>query len=444
MDDYKIYPKQFRTTIIPTEKNTCFMLMPFQKDFDQIYGVIKNDLSDVGIVCNRADEISGSKPILNKILTEILKSQYIIVDLTGYNPNVFYELGISHVFKDAQHILLIKQRDSKVPFDLTHLTYIEYEKNNLKYLTSTIREFIKENKYVAEFHEILNIRGIIDVIHENKSEFVDYIQNYFGENISKIISLINLQHDGLSESDVEMSIYEYLSMIDKIIKEKSLEILPGILKVYYEILISCSRFGVTDVFVSNFLGDYFDKYPLMGSDVLSHKTDLAIMFADKKKKLNIVMPWIIDYFSRSKSGTIDLNRYKIESFLMTTPYAEINKIIECAVFDENCYIREHMADIIGEKRLYDAKDNLFKQLTSEENIFSVASLITAIGKLGDPEGILYINRWISENEEEIIKTKQFFVMKRAANAMMKLDRTKVHVNAFNERYSDYLQNYFLI
>ncbi len=54
------------------------MLMPFSKEFDHIYGVIKNDLNDCGFICNRADEISGSKPILNKILTEILKSQYII------------------------------------------------------------------------------------------------------------------------------------------------------------------------------------------------------------------------------------------------------------------------------------------------------------------------------------------------------------------------------
>ena len=111
MSDYIIYPKQFRFAKIHIEKNRCFILMPFKKEFDYVYGVIKKELNDNGFICNRADEISGSKPILNKILTEILRSQYIIADLSGYNPNVFYELGVAHVFKDANNILIIKQKE---------------------------------------------------------------------------------------------------------------------------------------------------------------------------------------------------------------------------------------------------------------------------------------------------------------------------------------------
>lgn len=116
MDNYIIYPKQFRNAKIPVERNRCFILMPFDKIFDLVYGTIKNELQDNGYICNRADEICGSKPIMNKILTEILKSQYIIADLTNLNPNVFYELGIAHTFKDAQNILLIKQKGFKCPF----------------------------------------------------------------------------------------------------------------------------------------------------------------------------------------------------------------------------------------------------------------------------------------------------------------------------------------
>ena len=99
--------------------------MPFKKEYDYIYGTLKESLQNNGYIVNRADEIAGSKSIMNKILTEILRAQYIVVDLTGYNPNVFYELGISHSFKDAKNILLIRQKDEKIPFDISHLTYIE-------------------------------------------------------------------------------------------------------------------------------------------------------------------------------------------------------------------------------------------------------------------------------------------------------------------------------
>ena len=177
MKEYKIYPKQFLYERIPVEKNRCFMLMPFSEDFDYIYGVIKKDLNDNGLICNRADEIAGSKPILNKILTEILKSRYIIADLTNYNPNVFYELGIAHSFKDAPNILLLKQKDSKIPFDLTHLTYIEYTPDNLRFLTATIRNFIQENKYLSEFHEALNLGGITTLVCDNHETFIDYLQD---------------------------------------------------------------------------------------------------------------------------------------------------------------------------------------------------------------------------------------------------------------------------
>lgn len=35
------------------------MLMPFSPEFDFIYGTIKKDLNDNGLICNRADEIAG-------------------------------------------------------------------------------------------------------------------------------------------------------------------------------------------------------------------------------------------------------------------------------------------------------------------------------------------------------------------------------------------------
>ena len=109
MDSYKIYPKQFRNAKIPIEKNKCFFIMPFADEFDIVYGELKSLLGKDGYICTRVDEISGSTPIINKILTELLKAQFVIVDLTNCNPNVFYELGIAHTFKDAENIFLLKR-----------------------------------------------------------------------------------------------------------------------------------------------------------------------------------------------------------------------------------------------------------------------------------------------------------------------------------------------
>lgn len=51
--------------------------MPFSESFDLIYGTVKDILMESGYVCNRVDEITDSKPIISKILIEILRAQYI-------------------------------------------------------------------------------------------------------------------------------------------------------------------------------------------------------------------------------------------------------------------------------------------------------------------------------------------------------------------------------
>lgn len=421
------------------------MLMPFSEDFDYIYGVIKKDLNDNGLICNRADEIAGSKPILNKILTEILKSRYIIADLTNYNPNVFYELGIAHSFKDAPNILLLKQKDSKIPFDLTHLTYIEYTPDNLRFLTATIRNFIQENKYLSEFHEALNLGGITTLVCDNHETFIDYLQDYFGSRISIITCILNGTEQKYTEEELSIFFKDYEALIINIINNKNFELANGILNTYFHLLSTCENYSIVEYFVTRFMNDLFARYNEYRNEILSWNTELMLLLAKKKKLLRISMPWIIGYFSRSKSSSIDLNRYKLESFLMTEEDENINQIIANSIFDDNCYIREHMADIIGEKKIYSAKNNLIKQLIIEQNYFTVASIIEALGKIGDAESLQIILSWTAENSDKIISDHQYFLLKHIFKAIVLLDNTssQEHVMKFKELYSQYMNNFIV-
>lgn len=105
MNAYSIYPKQFNSTDYKLQSNTCFVIMPFSDDLDNTYMVIESVAESMNIVCTRADNISTtSEPILNKICTQISQAYFIIVDITNLNPNVFYELGIAHVLRDAKKV----------------------------------------------------------------------------------------------------------------------------------------------------------------------------------------------------------------------------------------------------------------------------------------------------------------------------------------------------
>ena len=59
-----------------------------------------------------------------------------------------------------------------------------------------------------------------------------------------------------------------------------------------------------------------------------------------------------------------------------------------------------MADIIGEKKLYEGHQSLLKQMDIEQNYFTVASIIEAIGKIGDFNDIAFINKWIDETHRK--------------------------------------------
>jgi len=386
MDSYKIYPKQFRNAKIPIEKNRCFFIMPFADDFDIVYGELKSLLGKDGYVCTRVDEIAGSTPIINKILTELLKAQFIIVDLTNCNPNVFYELGIAHTFKDAENIFLLKQKGASVPFDITHLTYMEYEKDNLKYLAALLKQSLQKRKYVSEFDDILNIKGIIEYVHDNQDEFIDVLHDMIGDNMSYVIEIMQNIHS-LEENHVLNIVDDFEKKLKNYVFLESHLWLSGLFNFYSELLIACGLYYDITPYINRFVETFFVNSPLSSVEVQTYKIDFMLKFAKNNCCLGCVMPWIVQYFRNSKFGTIDLNRYKLESFLLTTESKEVNDIICISMTDKDCHIREHLADIIGEKKLVEANTILCKQLLLEKNYFTAASIIEAMGKLEIPDNL---------------------------------------------------------
>jgi hypothetical protein len=110
--------------------------MPFRPELDIVYATIREACDDSGVQCLRADEIFNPGPILTQILGRIARSRFIVADLTGSNPNVFYELGIAQVVK--RNVILLAQNADEVPFDLRHLRQVIYRVDNLEYLKTQL------------------------------------------------------------------------------------------------------------------------------------------------------------------------------------------------------------------------------------------------------------------------------------------------------------------
>lgn len=117
---------QFRRTE-KVQEGLCFVLMPFKDELSSIYEDVIKPVVMQGhdLRCLRADNIYGTTPVIQDIWTYIQRARILIADLTGKNPNVFYELGLAHAIN--KDVILISQNLDDLPFDLRHRRCILYE-----------------------------------------------------------------------------------------------------------------------------------------------------------------------------------------------------------------------------------------------------------------------------------------------------------------------------
>lgn len=107
------------------------MIMPFADAVaTQAYThCIKPVCDNRGLTVRRADELFTTNPVWQDIVDEIHRASVIVVDITGKNPNVLYELGMAHLLKPAQTIMITRDAHDDAPFDISHFRIIRYVDN---------------------------------------------------------------------------------------------------------------------------------------------------------------------------------------------------------------------------------------------------------------------------------------------------------------------------
>ena len=156
------------------DPNYAFVLMPF-KNSESIFASIKRAVEEMkakSFICDRADKRYASSDIwCKKICRSIRRAKYLIIDATGANANVFYELGFAHALGHTKNII-ITQNIKKMPFDVSGFSVIKYTEKNLpeleRELQSALRDLDDEITHEIEAEQspadmikelIANLRG---------------------------------------------------------------------------------------------------------------------------------------------------------------------------------------------------------------------------------------------------------------------------------------------
>ena len=95
-------------------------------DLDKTYQyIIKRAAQDAGLECVRADEIVHVGNINVPMYEQLLKADVVVADVSTYNPNAFYELGVRHALRPYTTIV-ISEDGLTFPFDVGQIAIRKY------------------------------------------------------------------------------------------------------------------------------------------------------------------------------------------------------------------------------------------------------------------------------------------------------------------------------
>src|SRR5580704_12901209 len=96
-------------------------------NFDSVYQkLIAPAVTAAGLEPIRADEEKIGGTIHKPMFERLMLCDYAIADITGANPNVFYELGIRHALRPSSTVILFVQ-GTVIPFDIALVRGISYQ-----------------------------------------------------------------------------------------------------------------------------------------------------------------------------------------------------------------------------------------------------------------------------------------------------------------------------
>ena len=133
----------------------------------------------------RGDEDANPGAITPQIVESILEADLVIADLSGFNPNVYYEVAIAHGYeRPTVHLQIATERPA---FDLKDMRLVRYNLTNPRELANAVKTLKDFAAYAAEHPEkvrtplsgakqFLQIEGSDDPIAQSNLEIIEQVR----------------------------------------------------------------------------------------------------------------------------------------------------------------------------------------------------------------------------------------------------------------------------
>jgi CheY-like chemotaxis protein len=214
-------------------KKRCFVICPIgpkdsdiRKRSDQILKYVINPAAEsCGYEVIRGDQIDSPGMITSQVIQHLLEDELTIADLTGRNPNVFYELALRHAI--GKPVIHIKEISESIPFDVLGIRIIDIDSryiDDIEKAKETIKDYIqtiesKPNKIDENpitisknsitisslVNDLKSIQSRINTNSNNNKSLSNNLTSYYNQKIDEAIEELSKLGD-LKEKASSMKI----------------------------------------------------------------------------------------------------------------------------------------------------------------------------------------------------------------------------------------------
>lgn len=185
----------------------CFVVSPIgdegseiRKNADQLFKYIINPACQA---CDfepvRVDLLNDAGSITQSIIDYLEDSDLVIADISGHNPNVFYEIG--YRTRTKKPIIHLKSKSATLPFDINTIRTFDYDLTDLdsvesakSRLTNTIKSFsypspeeLTDNDIADNLMSAPDIMPILYQILDGIADLKNEVRNVNAETIGTVI-----------------------------------------------------------------------------------------------------------------------------------------------------------------------------------------------------------------------------------------------------------------
>lgn len=150
----------------------CFVVCPIGEEGTEIRinsdKLLKYVIAPVCELCGfeaeRIDKRNDANSITQSIIEALDNADLVIADITGHNPNVFYEMG--YRARTKKPMIHLRRKGENLPFDITAIRTFEYDLTDLDSVEE-IKDRLKKTIESFQYNEPADEDAQEDVSSEN-------------------------------------------------------------------------------------------------------------------------------------------------------------------------------------------------------------------------------------------------------------------------------------